>query len=209
LLLRWLQATLTESIVNRGSYAKQTWLLFMASQYAAREPSRFVKEAADLGIEPLLAAVVRGHDWEPGRMAAIRLITRLRRIQPTTAQALQDALLDVMEVRNMAMDALANLPRLEGAIEETLFTALNDASVAVADSSARILTAQARNEQLSPDSRSRILEALVAAVRSPLAQRRIDQITGAGTGEDDHHRLTRSDRLQEHFFHALLLTSGM
>jgi len=209
LLVAWLAETLANSVCNEGYFRKLTVLLADVAVYAELSPATFVNLARENNLEPLLAETVKKHDWIPGRVAAIKLISYLDKITTSTVNVLQDALFDEHEVELAVIETFTRIRRIEGDMLEQLFGKLYDDSAKVAYTSAQILSLLGRSERTKPEQRKEILKKLADAVRSPNSKRGIYEIIGTGSGDDSFLRLSYQEKLNQAFFQALLEVSGV
>jgi hypothetical protein len=166
LLLCWLES---EGITARPDQV--THHLLTATEAMARlSPGAFAVVADPDLWEPTLTEWVRvGTHW-PTRLAAVRLVGRLRRVTDRVVVALRAAMNDVSFVQQAAYESVSEFRRIEGDILPDLLTLLDDPSAGVAAATARLLVGVARAEGTSAD-RRRIFRGLQeAATRSSMTR---------------------------------------
>jgi hypothetical protein len=208
-MVHWLAKRLPHDESLDELYLPQYWLLFTASVYAERSPDTFARLAMELNLEPMLTRAARAHPKIVARVAAVRLLGKLRRVSTETVVALLDSLLDEQQVREMASRVLRDLPRVKHTSITPLLQALDHDSGLVASCAAQVLTQLARSERLPTEVRSQILAALADAVRSPRSERGVYEIAGAGSSDSDgHRRLSYTGTVRAALCRALLDAVG-
>lgn len=204
LLVTWLATTLRSNIQDDGFLTKRSLLLVAVAIYASEAPSTFVNLARKEALEPLLAAVIRHHDWVPGRVAAIKLIEHIDKLAPDTIDALQHALYDVQDVQRAAVACITRLRHVEGSLIDRLIENLEHESTMRAYTSVRLLTVLGRSEYTPAEQRRRIVTAIARVLRTPRAQRGIYEMEGDGNSEDNFFKLGYLGRLDQALFQALI-----
>lgn len=104
------------------------------------------------------------------RMAAVRLLGRLRRVDERVVDALCSAMNDVSFVQESAYEAAAEFRKVEGDILPRLLELLKRPNAAVAAATARLLVGLTRSEN-NPTDRREILKGLENALSGPFKTR--------------------------------------
>jgi hypothetical protein len=177
-VLRLLLAELEDSLSRGTRWQGDFWLmqcLDVASLVAARMPSAYAMLAGDHPrLEHLLVDACCTHDSFPGRGAAIRLLSRLRR--PMTAQTVEafvSTLRDVPEVQAAAIQSARNFTSVTDELLHRLYGMLDDDSAVTAYAASEILVMLGRREETTPERRRSILAALAQAIDAPGAYRMV------------------------------------
>jgi hypothetical protein len=161
LLLNWLESLSSNSAeATKREYARH---LLTATEAVARlSPDAFATRANPEFWEPMLTAWIQyDADWVT-RMAAVRLLGRLRCLSPLSAPALWSAMNDVSHVQQAAYAAMSDFRRLKGDVLPTLLEALEGSDHAVIAATTTLLVSISSAEISSQD-RCRILRALEQA----------------------------------------------
>jgi Domain of unknown function (DUF4062) len=166
LLLRWLES---EGVTATADHVA-SHLLTATEALARLSPEAFAVLAdPDLWEPTLTEWVVLGGRWT-ARMAAVRLLGRLRRVTNRVVMALKAALNDVSFVQQAAYASVSEFRHIEGDILPELIRVLEDPSASVAAATARLLVGVARAEGTSAD-RCRIRKGLEqAATRTSMTR---------------------------------------
>ena len=166
LLLSWLETVDATADPNR--YAHH---LLTATEAVARfSPDAFASVADPEFWEPILTDWAQfGEHWA-ARMAAVRLLGRLRRVTDRVALALRSAMNDVSFVQQAAYSSVSEFRHIEGDILPELFQLIDGPSAGVAAATIRLLVSVARAE-IAPSDRRRVLRCLEqSAVRSSVVR---------------------------------------
>jgi hypothetical protein len=200
LLLRWVEA---EGIIVGSDWITEH--LLTATEAVARLSPVAFAAVADPGIwEPLLTEAVQFGESYTTRMAAVRLLGRLRRVTDRVAVALRAAMNDVSFVQQAAYESVSEFRSIEGDILPHLLTLLSDPSAGTAAAMARLLVGIARAEGTSAD-RRRILSGLQEAVTKSSVTRPVylmDWTAGRVTSQF-------VDRLDRILYRAIFEVSGL
>lgn len=160
-LLSWLRAEMAES-ANPGTIS-HILSAIEAVATAAGEDNPLVDTAADPKYwEPVLVEWAQFLPWWLGRMAAVSLLGRLRRLTPKIVRALVSAIKDDAYVQLAAFEAGGRFRSVDGDILPNVLPLLNSTSTSVAAAAAGLLTAISRGDGEFVDRRL-IFRALDAA----------------------------------------------
>jgi hypothetical protein len=200
LLLSWLASMdVTEEL---NGYAHH---LLTATEAVARlSPDAFAALAPPEFWEPVLTDWVQyGQHWT-ARMAAVRLLGRLRCVTERVARALRSAMNDVSFVQKAAYASVSEFRRVEGDILPELLQLLDDPSAGVAAATAQLLVSIARAEVTSAD-RRRILRGLELAASRPASVRAVYLMDENGGSMSIRY----VDRLDRILYGAIFEISGL
>ncbi len=169
-VLRFLLTWLETEARYRGTIVIIPHLLTAIEAVAKLSPLAFARIAKPNIWEPFLTKCVLKEDHWTSRLAAIRLLGRLRCVTDQVVAALQSAMNDVSFVQDAAYDAACEFRRVNSDLLPELLKLLGDPSAAVAAATTRLLTGIARSECV-PSDRRRILQGLQdAAIRPNLSR---------------------------------------
>jgi hypothetical protein len=147
--------------------------LLTATEAMARvSPDAFASVAHPDVWEPILTEWARSGDHWTARLAAVRLLGRLRRVTDRIVIALRAAMHDVSFVQKAAYEAAGEFRRVDGDILQDLLRLLDDPSARVAAAATQLLVGIARSEGAATD-RRRILRGLQDAATNSSTTRPI------------------------------------
>ncbi|HEX4829697.1 MAG TPA: hypothetical protein VH478_01215 [Trebonia sp.] len=179
--------------------------LLIALEAVARiSPVAFTALAAPDTWEPILIEWVATSDYWTGRLAAIRLLSLLRRVTDRVADALRVAMQDNIYVQRAAYAAVAEFRTMKGDVLPALLALLANPSAGVAASTARLLASLARGEGAAD--RRRILGSLRDAVASAPRGARVYLMQKEGDGGTEIIEFV--DRLDRVLYQAIFEVSG-
>jgi hypothetical protein len=164
LLLSWLASA--DVTADPNGYFSH---LLTATEAVARfSPDAFAALASPEFWEPILAEWAQyGERWT-ARMAAVRLLGRLRRVTERGARAMRSAMNDVSFVQQAAYSSVFEFRRVEGDILPELLQSLEDPSAGVAAATTQLLVGIARAEVTSADRRRIVRSLQQAATRTSM-----------------------------------------
>ncbi len=200
LLLNWLASmSVTE---DADGYA---FHLLTATEAVARlSPDAFAALAPPDFWEPVLTEWVQyGQHWT-SRLAAVRLLGRLRCVTERVARALCSAVNDVSFVQQAAYASVTEFRRIEGDILPELLQLLEDPSAGIAAATARVLVSIAQSEVSSAD-RRRILRKIEQAATRPSSARAVYLMDENG----GFMSINYVDRLDRILYGAIFEISGL
>ena len=200
LLLRWLE---TADVTGRAD--RVTHHLLTATEAIARlSPDAFAVAAEPDLWEPTLTEWVRvGEHWTT-RLAAVRMLGRLRRVTARVVVALKAAMNDVSFVQQAAYESVSEFRCIEGDILTDMLHLLQDPHAGVAAATVQLLVAVALAEGTSAD-RRRILRSLQeAATRSSMIHPVYLMDEDSGTMS-----IRFVDRLDRILYRAIFKVSGL
>jgi len=120
--------------------------------------------------EPVLIEWAEYGDHWAGRMAATRLVGRLRRVTTRVARCLKAAMGDVSFVQQAAYASVAEFRRLDGDILPELLSLIDNPNAGTAAATTRLLVSIAQAD-IAPADRRRILRSLQQEVARPSTAR--------------------------------------
>jgi hypothetical protein len=162
LLLSWL----VDANVNADT-DRWTHHLLIATEAVARfSPDAFAALAPPEFWEPFLTEWAQYAEHWVARVAAVRLLGRLRRVTARVARALRAAMDDVSFVQQAAYASVNEFRRIEGDILPELLMLIDDPSARVAAATTQLLVSAARADITPPD-RRRILRSLQQTATRP------------------------------------------
>lgn len=176
LLISWV-ASIDSMVGAEGTYAQH---VLTATEAVARlSPDAFAIRATPRFWEPVLTEWVQyGEHWA-ARMAAVRLLGRLRCVTERVSRALWSAMNDVSFVQQAAFASASEFRRIEGDVLPELLKALNGPDAGVTAATATLLGSIAGAEVATSD-RRRILRGLEQAAARVGAMRPIYLMDDAG-----------------------------
>ncbi len=200
LLLTWLADLNVNTEID--GYAHH---LLTATEAVARfSPDAFAVHASPDVWEPLLAEWAQyGVHWT-ARMAAIRLLGRLRRVTERGSRALRAAMNDVSFVQEAAYNSVSHFRIVEGDILPELLRSIDDPSAGVAAATTRLLMGVARSEVTNADRRRILLTLEQAAARMSMV--RPDYLMDESNGVISVRYIDRLDRI---LYRAIVEVSGL
>jgi hypothetical protein len=200
LLLSWLAST--DVTGDPNAYAHH---LLTATEAVARfSPDTFAALALPEFWEPILTEWAQYGDHWVARLAAVRLLGRLRRVTERVAHALRSAMNDVSFVQQAAYSSVSEFRRIEGDILPELLQAIDDPSAGVAAATTRLLVGVARAE-VAPADRRRILRSLQQAAARPSMVRPVYLMDDGALAMS----IRFVDRLDRILYHTIFEISGL
>lgn len=141
--------------------------LLTATEAIARfAPEAFAATASPQFWEPILTEWAQyGKHWV-SRMAALRLLGRLRSVTGRVARGLRVAMDDVSFVQQAAYESVTAFRRIDGDILPDLLSLIDGRSAGTAAATTRLLVSTAKTN-IAPADRRRILRSLQGAVARP------------------------------------------
>lgn len=183
-------------------------LLTATEAVACLSPLAFTARADPDVWEPILTEWAQSQDHWTARMAAVRLLGRLRRVTDRVVAALRTAMNDVSFVQWAAFESACEFRRVDGDILPDLLSLLapgGGGGAGVAAASARLLTGVARADATSAERRP-IIRGLQDAVARPSCARPVYLMERDITG---HYYIRFVDRLDRILYRAIFEISGL
>lgn len=159
-----------ESTSNYLGYSKH--LLTATEAISRKAPDTFARLATPEYWEPVFTEWVRYRDHWAERMAAVRLLGRLRRVTPRVTQALRAAMEDDLYTQHAAYAAVGEFRYIGGDVFQDVLSMLDSSSAATSAAAARLLVSAAK-AGIDVKNRRQIINALKEIVRKPSATRPI------------------------------------
>jgi hypothetical protein len=157
-----------ESTNNYLGYSNH--LLTATEAIARKSPDTFARLASPEDWEPVFTEWVQYCDGWSERLAAVRLLGRLRRVTPRVAKALRAAIEDNPYTQHAAYAAVSEFRYIEGDVLQDVLSMLDSTSAATSAAAARLLVSAAK-AGIDVDNRRRIINSLQEVVRKPSATR--------------------------------------
>jgi hypothetical protein len=163
-----------------NNYLKySTHLLTSIEAIARKSPDAFARLASPDDWEPVLTEWAQYRDHWSERLAAVRLLGRLRRVTPRVAQALKAAMTDNPYTQHAAYAAVGEFRHIEGDVFQDVLSMLDSPSAATSAAAARLLVSAA-NAGIDVGKRRHIIKTLQKIVRKPSATRPIFLMEATG-----------------------------
>jgi hypothetical protein len=179
--------------------------LLTATEAVARlSPDAFRKAAHPDVWEPFLAECVQSAAHWTTRLAAVRLLGRLRRVTEQVVRAYRSAMNDVSYVQTAAYETACEFRRVDADILPELLILLGDPSAGVAAATTQLLIGIARAECTASD-RRRILRSLQDAVARSSMTRPVYLMEEVNT----YMQIRFVDRLDRMFYRAIFEIFGL
>lgn len=167
---------------STNNYIKYSNHLLTASEAVARKsPDTFARLASPEDWEPVFTEWAQYRDQWSERLAAVRLLGRLRRVTPRVAQALGAAMEDNPYTQHAAYASVSDFRHIEGDVFQDVLSMLDNPSAATSAAAARLLVSAAK-AGIDVEKRRRILYTLQEVVRKPSATRPIFLMEEAFSG---------------------------
>jgi serine/threonine protein kinase len=177
ILGHWLREVLASPIQTSDWYFRErSWLLFITTLFATREPDLFAKLAVELRLERHLRDVIlepakgskrpnKTIKWEPARIAAVRLLGKMHSLEERSVDALQKAILDEAQVRSVANHVFANFPRLNGSnVLAKIIDGLNHESSLIVLASAKVLAIVSKAAETMSEVQEQIIKQFIEVI---------------------------------------------
>lgn len=193
-----------ESTPKIVGYSKH---LLTATEAVARKfPDLFARLANPEVWEPLLSEwAVHNHGWAE-RLAAIRLLGRLRRVTPRIAQAIKVAMEDDPYVQQATYASIGEFRYIEGDVFQDVLLMLGNTSTATSAAAAKLLVSAAK-AGIDVEIRRRIINTLQENVRKPSAKHPVYQMETRGSSYAMFPKFVGT--LDEIFYRAIFEISGL
>lgn len=147
-------------------------LLTATEAIARRSPDTFARLASPEDWEPIFTEWTQYRDHWSERLAAVRLLGRLRRVTPRVARALRAAMEDDPFTQHAAYAAVGEFRYIEGDVFQNVLSMLDDPSAATSAAAARLLVSAAK-AGIDVEKRRQIISTLQEVIRKPSATRPI------------------------------------
>lgn len=159
-----------ESTNNYLGYSNH--LLTATEAMARKSPETFARLASPEDWEPVFTEWAQYLDNWSERLAAVRLLGRLRRVTSRVTQALRAAMEDNPYTQHAAYAAVGEFRYIEGDVFQDVLSMLDDPSAATSVAAARLLVSAAKSG-IDVEKRRRIINTLQEVIRKPSATRPI------------------------------------
>ena len=198
-------ALLAEMESTRTYIGYPNHLLTATEAVARKSPDTFARLASPENWEPVLTEWAQYRDHWSERLAAVRLLGRLRRVTPRVAQALRAAIEDNPYTQHAAYAAVSEFRYIEGDVFQDVLSMLDNPSAATSAAAARLLVSAARAD-IGVERRRQIINSLQEAVGRPSATRPIFLMGSLGHGHVDSPRFVGT--LDETLYRSIFEISG-
>lgn len=159
-----------ESTNHYLGYSKH--LLTATEAISRKAPDTFARLASPKDWEPVFTEWAQYCDGWAERMAAVRLLGRLRRVTPRIAQALRAAMEDDLYVQHAAYAAVSEFRYMEGNVFQDVLLMLDDPSAVTSAAAAKLLVG-ATKAGIDVEKRRKIMWTLQEVARKSSATRPI------------------------------------
>ncbi len=143
-ILETLIALLAEMESTNNYLGYSNHLLTATEAIARKSPDTFARLASPEDWEPVFAEWAQYRDHWSERLAAVRLLGRLRRVTPRVAQALRAAMEDNPYTQHAAYAAVGEFRHIEGDVFQEVLSMLDSPSAATSAAAARLLVSAAK-----------------------------------------------------------------
>lgn len=199
-------ALLAEMESTNNYYLGYSNHLLTATEAVARKsPDTFARLASPEDWEPVFTEWARYRDHWSERLAAIRLLCRLRRVTPRVAQALRAAMEDNPYTQHAAYAAVGEFRHIEGDVFQDVLSMLDSPTTATSAAAARLLVSAAK-AGIDVEKRRRIINSLQEVVRKPSATRPIFLMETTGLNQIMSPRFVGT--LEETLYRSIFEISG-
>lgn len=186
-------------------------LLSVVAACAECLPNTFYRKVSGSStLQARLREVIESHNTFPGRQSALVLLSYFYCVTEETVTALKVSLRDVVEVQHIALQTVERYREVEADLLPQLFNDLLNPNPAVAYTTARMLTAIARNAYLSPHVREEIVAAFVAAIDGGRSNRDVYLLIKKEVAQNGHaYQIEHQGKLDEIFYEIVTQLSGI